>query len=679
MSVAGLKKAINKIFFVLKRRKPRLVIKLVKIYFGKMRFGKYPSFRQVEIQTSFACNLKCVHCSAANFKPAEDSLRFLDYREIARQCRENNVSMVSFTGGEPLFDSRLEDIVRLFDTDATLISITTNGTLLTSQRAKTLKSIGVDCFVISIDGASAETNDPIRGQGTFERIIKAIHIARSYRFFVMMIHVLSHQSIKNGDFDNLIRLAETLKVPLHVSLASPTGNWATDEAVKDLILKQEDIDYLWACQRKYSFVRRDLDGNYAGVGCPAGTERFVISPTGEVLPCTKIQASFGNVKRESMLDLQEKMTRLDVFSSSPPVCLVAEDRRFLREYLPRAFGRKDLPLAYTDYFGLEELLFQSCPACGSKGFYQRYWDFVDYEYRVPFFPTLLQCRNCGLIRHEKIPRYDELKAFYPDDYLVYNESFRSGSNFLFSQLKKKLYEMRAKRVAKYIGPQGNMLDVGCANGAFLLSMKQFGNYSLHGLDIKNTGIDFKKHAIHFKEGPLEEIDYPGDFFDAVILDNLLEHVPDPVAFMNKARSILKPNGYIFGTTPNFNSIDRWIFGKYWGGFHMPRHIFLFNATNIRMFLENMGFVDIKLPPVSNAGDWAVSFQNYFRRKRKSHGKYKRGLYFPVVGLSLAPIAYLSSIFALNGVMDFICRKATHAKNKCIPVDKMKSVILETKT
>jgi SAM-dependent methyltransferase len=185
-------------------------------------------------------------------------------------------------------------------------------------------------------------------------------------------------------------------------------------------------------------------------------------------------------------------------------------------------------------------------------------------------------------------------------------------------------------------------------------LKQFGNYGLYGLDIKNTGMNFKEYSIDFKEGHLEELEYPASFFDAVILDNVLEHVPDPVVFMKKVLSVLKPGGYIFGTTPNFRSIDRFVFQRYWGGFHMPRHIYVFSANNLKQFMINLGIPSIKYPVTANAADWAVSVQNFLRRSKKKQRKYKRAPYFPIVALLLAPVAFFSSLFNLNGVMDFIC-------------------------
>jgi MoaA/NifB/PqqE/SkfB family radical SAM enzyme len=350
MPINQLKKFIKKTNIVLKRRKPLLVAKLALINLNGLIFNRYPPFRQVEIQLTFECNLRCIHCSAANFSPPENMLTLSDYKNIAEQCRRYRVPMVSFTGGEPLIDSRLEDIISLFDTKSTLMSCTSNGTLLTRERALRLKSLGLDSFVISLDGPDPESNDQIRGKGTYAKVMESIKIAKSFGFIVMIIHTLSHRSIATGNFKKLIQLAESLDIPIHVSLASPTGNWSNDDAMKDFILTKEDIDYLWKCQSQYSFLRRDLDGNYRGTGCPAGTERFVISPTGEVMPCTKIQASFGNIKKESMYDIRQKMAKIDYFSSSPRMCLPAEEESFLDTYLPRVFNKKDLPISFEEYF-----------------------------------------------------------------------------------------------------------------------------------------------------------------------------------------------------------------------------------------------------------------------------------------------------------------------------------------
>ena len=345
-----MKNLLKKLKMVVQTAKPRLLFKLLKIKAAEKLTGRLPAFRQVEIQITFACNLRCRHCSTTSFDLSKNHLTIDDYRRIARQCRQNNVAMVSFTGGEPLYDPRIEKIIGVFDTGATLVSITTNGTLLTPELAQRLKRLGVDNLTISLDGDTPETNDAIRGQGTFHKILKAIDIALTNRLSVIVIYTLSHKSISDGIFDRMIHFCAERGLTLHVSLAAPVGNWCDPKAAAEYVLTPKDIAYLTKCQARYPFLRRDLDGNFTKRGCPAGTERFVISPFGDVLCCTKIQACFGNVKESSMLDLARKMKEYEFIRSSPPVCLVAEDKNFLDTYLPRLAKNTKLPVSAQEYF-----------------------------------------------------------------------------------------------------------------------------------------------------------------------------------------------------------------------------------------------------------------------------------------------------------------------------------------
>lgn len=342
--------SLKKANYFLNLGKPNLLFKLFFLY-GKLKlFGRVPPFRNIEIQTTFACNLRCVHCSASTFSKEKRLLGIEDYRKISEQCRQYRIPFVSFTGGEPLVDPRLLDILKCFNGSDTLLAITTNGTLFTDDYAKKLKRVGVSSVTISLDGATAEENDAIRGNGTFDKILDAISISKQNKLSTMVIYTLSHPSIASGGFDRMLALSRKLDVPMHVSLACPTGNWASKKSQDEFLITKEDIAYLNKCQDKYPFLRRDIDGNYCKRGCPAGSERFVISPCGDVLTCTKIQATFGNVKNEKMIDVRNRIMKMKLFSEYPPLCLVAEDQRFLTTYLPRLYGREDLPINSEEYF-----------------------------------------------------------------------------------------------------------------------------------------------------------------------------------------------------------------------------------------------------------------------------------------------------------------------------------------
>lgn len=126
------------------------------------------------------CNLTCHHCFIS-CSPKNDSFRFLTIDEVRRRLEESielGVKEYYFTGGEPFLNPDMVAI--LIETlrygPATVL---TNGTVLKSEWLEKLK-LAVDSsvysleFRVSIDGFSAETNDPIRGEGTFERAVKGV-------------------------------------------------------------------------------------------------------------------------------------------------------------------------------------------------------------------------------------------------------------------------------------------------------------------------------------------------------------------------------------------------------------------------------------------------------------------------------------------------------------------------
>ena len=123
------------------------------------------------------CNLTCHHCFIS-CSPKNDSFGYLSLEEVKRRLDESvalGVKEYYFTGGEPFLNQQMTEILAL-----TLrygpATVLTNGTVLKDEwldelaRAESQSIYSLE-FRVSIDGFSPETNDPIRGQGTFERAI----------------------------------------------------------------------------------------------------------------------------------------------------------------------------------------------------------------------------------------------------------------------------------------------------------------------------------------------------------------------------------------------------------------------------------------------------------------------------------------------------------------------------
>lgn len=126
------------------------------------------------------CNLACTHCFVS-CSPTNHTHEMMTLAEVTRHLGEAaalGVREYYFTGGEPFLNPEMEAILA-----ATLevgpATVLTNGLLLDPERCARLATLAAAAessldLRVSLDGWDAATNDPIRGEGTFERILEGV-------------------------------------------------------------------------------------------------------------------------------------------------------------------------------------------------------------------------------------------------------------------------------------------------------------------------------------------------------------------------------------------------------------------------------------------------------------------------------------------------------------------------
>ena len=99
--------------------------------------------------------------------------------------------------------------------------------------------------------------------------------------------------------------------------------------------------------------------------------------------------------------------------------------------------------------------------------------------------------------------------------------------------------------------RGRLLDVGSGNGLFLHQMKRLGG-AVAGveLDGRAASVARAKFGLEVFEGPLEEATFPDEYFDAITMNHVIEHVLDPVGLLKECRRVLRPGGKLVVTTLN---------------------------------------------------------------------------------------------------------------------------------
>ena len=156
----------------------------------------------------------------------------------------------------------------------------------------------------------------------------------------------------------------------------------------------------------------------------------------------------------------------------------------------------------------------------------------------------------------------------------------------------------ADSICKYlrkINKTGKILDVGCATG-FLLDQARNGGWEVYGVELSAWAVDYAKNKLqlpNITQGSLKEAHYPANFFDAVVLKDVIEHLTEPKETLEEIRRILKPAGIICCNTPDIDSLVSKILGAKWWGIKQS-HIFYFNKNNLATLFKATGFVPIKI-------------------------------------------------------------------------------------
>src|SRR5262249_57545619 len=101
---------------------------------------------------------------------------------------------------------------------------------------------------------------------------------------------------------------------------------------------------------------------------------------------------------------------------------------------------------------------------------------------------------------------------------------------------------------------------------------------LYGVELDARAVDAARGlGFQVSLGRFEDADLPQGTFALIVLQQVIEHVPDPRRMIERLRALLAAGGAVVIETPNTRSWDHRLFSKrYWGGYHIPRHFHLFN-------------------------------------------------------------------------------------------------------
>ena len=139
-------------------------------------------------------------------------------------------------------------------------------------------------------------------------------------------------------------------------------------------------------------------------------------------------------------------------------------------------------------------------------------------------------------------------------------------------------------------PAPCLLDVGCGNGDYLKIARAAG-WKTFGSDPDPSALDLAaKAGADVRAGGVEVWSDMSGFFDAITMNHVIEHLHTPAADLSRCFDLLKPGGTLYIETPNFDAYGRSLYGPFWRGLEVPRHLAIFNWRSLRAALERCGFV-----------------------------------------------------------------------------------------
>jgi len=235
--------------------------------------------------------------------------------------------------------------------------------------------------------------------------------------------------------------------------------------------------------------------------------------------------------------------------------------------------------------GQESNGFEACPLCGQTN--AREWlRAPDRLHGRQQIYTLVRCRSCSLVWQTDPPRPQEMGNHYTPEYHKLISSAGETSPRRWQRHKEKLTQY------KHLGA---LLDLGCSSGAFLQSFRGE-PWELYGIEMSAEcakRAEARSGAKVFV-GDILEAPFPQESFDVIACCDVLEHLYEPRRVMAKVAQWLKPGGIFYVQVPNIDSAEAHVFGTYWQGLELPRHLFHYSPASLKFLADSAGLLEVSI-------------------------------------------------------------------------------------
>ena len=255
----------------------------------------------VLISPTMRCNLRCIGCYAGNYSQ-DDGLPFETVDRVVTEAKEMGSAFITVLGGEPFMWPGIFDLLEKHQD--MYFQIYTNSTLANKENIKKIKKLGNAALIFSVEGLKEET-DKRRGQGVFDKVMKAMDLAREAGIpfgYSVAVTKENEPVITSDEFVDLMISKGALIGWMFLYM--PVGKGPD----LDLMPTPEQRLHLLNFDRR---VRQEKplfvvdfwnDAPFVG-GCIAGKHYIHITSEGWVEPCIFSHIAVDNIKEKSLKEV----------------------------------------------------------------------------------------------------------------------------------------------------------------------------------------------------------------------------------------------------------------------------------------------------------------------------------------------------------------------------------------
>ncbi len=211
-------------------------------------------------------------------------------------------------------------------------------------------------------------------------------------------------------------------------------------------------------------------------------------------------------------------------------------------------------------------------------------DLCDDRYGYPGTFSVYRCSLCGFAQLHPVVSVDQLEDLYTNYYP--RKTITAATVTANSHAQDQWLMGNPNVYHRFPKPGQRVLDVGCGDGASLLMIQSQGAEAYGTEFDHNVEVPAKQLGLKIHMGDINTAPYPDHYFDLITLNQLIEHVVDPIEFIKTLKRKLKPNGKIVITTPRLGGLQQRWSGRRWVNWHIPYHVNFFTPRSFELLAQH---------------------------------------------------------------------------------------------